>query len=619
MSEPEKEEEAKDEAPEEQPGLSFVDRIVQEAMTSEEGLVLAPGEKKPRKIKPQKSISEPDQEAQARVEEIKDTSSVEEHSKRPKSSTDKLLADPVEITDDFFDIDLDEEEPAEEPVAEEPAAEEPEPIVEDAAEEGPESEPVVEDAPAEQPEAESTAEVTEEPEPVPENRKEEPESAPVTAEATEKHPSKEPELLDEEVFEEPATEEPAPESEPSPEPVAKKPEPLTEEVPEEQPETDSTAEATEQPELALATEESSEERATEEPEPESKPSSEPFARKAEPEPAPEVFRTRPGGDLRSLEKTLEEAAKPAGPKLSANRAASILRAFCSTIGATRRALLVTENSQGNFDCVAAAGFEGPDYLEETSARLLRKVWLTRDPILFIDAIKDPRCLRDKQIQKNKVRSVLCARIFDSATQTPGLVYLDDPEKPGSFSRQDLREAELICRSLISGDFVETQPPEPPPKKPTESTISEQEATSLLDPRLYIALAVVAAIVMIPSISHSLKKEPAPPPPVTKRSFRPERVVNNFLRSIRLGKEEYAYALLTEESRALVSLELFKKKSKKVKSQLDLAGEVTIVELDSPENNETTRVLKVKPSGWQVILKTQADVWKVDQFSGLVQR
>ena len=141
MSEPEKEEEAKDEAPEEQPRLSFVDRIVQEAMTSEEGLVLAPGEKKPRKIKPQKSISEPDQEAQARVEEIKDTSSVEEHSKRPKSSTDKLLADPVEITDDFFDIDLDEEEPAEEPVAEEPAAEEPEPIVEDAAEEGPESEP----------------------------------------------------------------------------------------------------------------------------------------------------------------------------------------------------------------------------------------------------------------------------------------------------------------------------------------------------------------------------------------------------------------------------------------------------------------------------------------------
>ena len=536
------------------------------------------GERKPRRRYRRTKTSEDEETStEPAAEDAGETSVPEE---KPKKAV--VVEEEPEVAE--------EAEPSEEAEAEPEVAEEAEPAEEAGhevagdetltEESEPEPELAEEEAPAEEPEPEP--EVAEEGAPT-EEAEAEPEVAEEAEPVEEAEPEPEPEVAEEE----------APTEEPEAEP----------ELAEEDPEPVVSTNPFVHPKVGPVV-------AEEVPTPPDRPSLkiERFQSSKKPKKAP-------GSELRALEKALAQAAPGEIPTGFQKRSVAAIR-FLSSLEGTERAMVLTENEQNEFDVAAVGGVEG-DYKNLTSLRLLKSVFLNKEPLMLIDVRKDLRFHRDQVLRDNEVRSIVCVPFEDLVTGTRGLLYADNVTTESAFTYQDLRKVEAFAKLLKEevdlGEYEEKPPEEP------EELQTEVEPTS---PWVWVILAVAAIVIVVPAIMAKARK-PAPKqtPTITRReTAKPQTVLTGFIKALESRSLAGAYQFLSPERRSKLSIERFQRIGKAYLEDEKNAWTLSRLQVHkggtATENLETFELIPPNDREiWKVVMQKEEGSWYVHSIKG----
>lgn len=333
-----------------------------------------------------------------------------------------------------------------------------------------------------------------------------------------------------------------------------------------------------------------------------------------------------GGKLRDLEESFAKSEKetlPAGLKERALAAITLL----SKLPGVQRALVLVEESPGEFRCVAKAGVSGNDYLIETPLHLMRSVLRTKEPLLMLDTTRDPRLMNDRQLQEMKVMSGLCAPFSDCVSGCRGVLYADNQERPNAFTHTELSTVKDFCKRLAQdrdlGQYRVAAAEQSKPK--TEYAAAPQIESAGFDPRWIAAAVCVAVIGIWPSLSNPPKKEVRPksvPVKVTREVGDPKVVALSFLRAVETSNFPCAYNYIDGDKRKTLTIEQFSRLctqfTKDAKNKWLLAG-LSVV--DGPIRGGGLRTLRTvgtdgEDMDWEITLKRSGDEWCIRDLKGM---
>lgn len=325
---------------------------------------------------------------------------------------------------------------------------------------------------------------------------------------------------------------------------------------------------------------------------------------------------RLNAELKQLEKELNKSA-PKQPLPSFQKRAVASIRFLSTLAGTQRAMVLIEDGKQEFEVSAVGGMDDDLYKTQTSLRLLKFVYLNRDPLMLIDAQKDLRFGRDTVVRKREIRSLICVPFQDAVSGVRGLLYADNVSQPNVFTYQELRRVEAFAKKLATeeslGEF-EARPPEPPPQLQTEV-----EPTS---PWVYVGLCLVVLILAVPTLVKG-KETPKPtetPSVVRRQIAQADAVLIGFLRSLESRSLRGSYEFLSPLKKKEVDFETFERKWSEylaVPENLWTVGHLKIE--PSSSTNENLKQFLLQPEGdeepWKATLHKEDDVWYLQDLEG----
>ena len=326
-----------------------------------------------------------------------------------------------------------------------------------------------------------------------------------------------------------------------------------------------------------------------------------------------------GGQLRDLEQALAQSEPGKLPSGIEKRSVAAI-SFLSRLEGTQRVMVVVEDDKGELQCTAAGGVEGEDYLKQTSQRLLRTVLRSNESKLLLDATKDARFSNDAALKSQGVLSALCAPFTDKVSGARGLLYVDNLERDNAFTYQDLRNVESFCNRLATDTYLEGfEQVTTSPKAPDELQAEVQQ----VDPRIYIAVAIILILVMVPSIfslfGSKEEEKPTGPTIVTRATADSKTVVISFLRAIETRNFRSAYQYLTQERRGKLNFDKFNAQA--VKFMSEKGNSWIIARLDVVENTTNSDFLKtydlIPPDDrllrWKVTTQKLEGVWYISSI------
>ena len=326
-----------------------------------------------------------------------------------------------------------------------------------------------------------------------------------------------------------------------------------------------------------------------------------------------------GGQLRDLEQALAQSEPGKLPSGIEKRSVAAI-SFLSRLEGTQRVMVVVEDDKGELQCTAAGGVEGEDYLKQTSQRLLRTVLRSNESKLLLDATKDARFSNDAALKSQGVLSALCAPFTDKVSGARGLLYVDNLERDNAFTYQDLRHVESFCNRLATDTYLEGfEQVTTSPKAPDELQAEVQQ----VDPRIYIAVAIILILVMVPSIfslfGSKEEEKPTGPTIVTRATADSKTVVISFLRAIETRNFRSAYQYLTQERRGKLNFDKFNAQA--VKFMSEKGNSWIIARLDVVENTTNSDFLKtydlIPPDDrllrWKVTTQKLEGVWYISSI------
>ena len=326
-----------------------------------------------------------------------------------------------------------------------------------------------------------------------------------------------------------------------------------------------------------------------------------------------------GVQLRDLEQALAQSEPGKLPSGIEKRSVAAI-SFLSRLEGTQRVMVVVEDDKGELQCTAAGGVEGEDYLKQTSQRLLRTVLRSNESKLLLDATKDARFSNDAALKSQGVLSALCAPFTDKVSGARGLLYVDNLERDNAFTYQDLRHVESFCNRLATDTYLEGfEQVTTSPKAPDELQAEVQQ----VDPRIYIAVAIILILVMVPSIfslfGSKEEEKPTGPTIVTRATADSKTVVISFLRAIETRNFRSAYQYLTQERRGKLNFDKFNAQA--VKFMSEKGNSWIIARLDVVENTTNSDFLKtydlIPPDDrllrWKVTTQKLEGVWYISSI------
>ena len=326
-----------------------------------------------------------------------------------------------------------------------------------------------------------------------------------------------------------------------------------------------------------------------------------------------------GGQLRDLEQAFAQSEPGKLPSGIEKRSVAAI-SFLSRLEGTQRVMVVVEDDKGELQCTAAGGVEGEDYLKQTSQRLLRTVLRSNESKLLLDATKDARFSNDAALKSQGVLSALCAPFTDKVSGARGLLYVDNLERDNAFTYQDLRHVESFCNRLATDTYLEGfEQVTTSPKAPDELQAEVQQ----VDPRIYIAVAIILILVMVPSIfslfGSKEEEKPTGPTIVTRATADSKTVVISFLRAIETRNFRSAYQYLTQERRGKLNFDKFNAQA--VKFMSEKGNSWIIARLDVVENTTNSDFLKtydlIPPDDrllrWKVTTQKLEGVWYISSI------
>ncbi len=326
-----------------------------------------------------------------------------------------------------------------------------------------------------------------------------------------------------------------------------------------------------------------------------------------------------GGQLRDLEQALAHSEPGKLPSGIEKRSVAAI-SFLSRLDGTQRVMVVVEDDKGELQCTAAGGVEGEDYLQQTSQRLLRTVLRSNESKLLLDATKDARFSNDPALKAQGVRSALCAPFTDKVSGARGVLYVDNLQRDNAFTYQDLRNVESFCQRLATDTYLEGFEQVTTGPKASEELQAEVQQ---MDPRIYIAVAVILVLVMVPSLFSLFgsKEEDKPKGPtiVTRETADSKTVVVSFLRALETRNFRSAYQYLTQDRRAKISFDKFNGQA--VKFMSEKGNSWIIARLDVVESTMNSDSLKtydlIPPDDrllrWKVTTQKLEGVWYVSSI------
>ena len=326
-----------------------------------------------------------------------------------------------------------------------------------------------------------------------------------------------------------------------------------------------------------------------------------------------------GGQLRDLEQALAHSEPGKLPSGIEKRSVAAI-SFLSRLDGTQRVMVVVEDDKGELQCTAAGGVEGEDYLQQTSQRLLRTVLRSNESKLLLDATKDARFSNDPALKAQGVRSALCAPFTDKVSGARGVLYVDNLQRDNAFTYQDLRNVESFCQRLATDTYLEGFEQVTTGPKASEELQAEVQQ---MDPRIYIAVAVILVLVMVPSMFSLFgsKEEDKPKGPtiVTRETADSKTVVVSFLRALETRNFRSAYQYLTQDRRAKISFDKFNGQA--VKFMSEKGNSWIIARLDVVESTMNSDSLKtydlIPPDDrllrWKVTTQKLEGVWYVSSI------
>ena len=328
-----------------------------------------------------------------------------------------------------------------------------------------------------------------------------------------------------------------------------------------------------------------------------------------------------GGKLRDVEKLLADSPSDNLPFGIEKRALQAMKHLAS-LKNIQRAMVLAVTTGGELKCVVSGGMGGEKSLEQAPLRLLRSVHLTKEPLLLLNAQKDPRFSKQPRIQKLGIKSVLVVPFEDCRSGAKGLLYVDNLEMPNAFAHQDLAFLKDLAEQMASDyQFGETQ--ESAAKPEPSELLTEAK---VFDPRWYIAAAATVMLLLWPALSNpTVDKKAAPPPraPVSRVTSDPKSVVLMFIRALETRNTKSAYLYLSTKQQEKIELEKFGKRIEKFVSKDDNAfilSRLKVVE-DSRSFGKTKRYRLVPvdevESSWKIVLaESDEGKWHVTKILGM---
>ena len=296
--------------------------------------------------------------------------------------------------------------------------------------------------------------------------------------------------------------------------------------------------------------------------------------------------------------------------------------FLSKLKGIQRGMVIAATEGGELECVASGGVEGEKSLDYAPMRLFKFVFRSKEPLILLDGKKDPRFINDKQLQELGVKSSLCVPFKDCVSGADGLLYVDNLTEANAFTYQDLRAVKEFAKKM-STDHQLGEPEEVQAPKPPQEFVAEQQPT---DPRLFIAAAVAAIVLVFPALSNPTKDEPTPeitPISTVRVTSDPRTVVLSFIRAIETRNANSAYKFLSAEQQQKINQEAFEKKVRIFAGQGNNAwilSRLSLVE-DGRSYGKKKRYVLVRPdkedSDWKISVQEDSDgSWYVSKILGM---
>ncbi|MBI4869789.1 MAG: sigma 54-interacting transcriptional regulator [Candidatus Wallbacteria bacterium] len=174
----------------------------------------------------------------------------------------------------------------------------------------------------------------------------------------------------------------------------------------------------------------------------------PAARKPEPPPPPQ-----PSLDAaRTLEK-LFRATRRLGSRVNSGELLSnMMDCLIEVFGAERGFILLSDSRTGALEPAISRRIDPADVRGAISTTVTRRVFDERRPLLVTDADAEDWSKQAASIQREQLRSIICAPLVGEDGPVEGVVYLDSRVRSRFFTERDLELLDAFCHySVIAID------------------------------------------------------------------------------------------------------------------------------------------------------------------------